>query len=434
MASQQMLSQEVGSLLSAHPVTLSHPGRSVIGTGLYAQPANASVNIVPELNTIGRLKISSNSLSFGSSTQFQIPPQSLNSQLFIHGEVAYNRYVHAPSTWLLDMIDQVIYQVSGNSSINNVTLDGKSHRDLILASVEGQEKRDKLFPVTGVVDGNAAAGTARATIPLFLPWSAPDREGAFPIDTSTLSSNIVITIRWRQGYQVFCGENGQTPTLPSAFGSLYLKAFQCDLLNGAFAISRAQSMDPSLTYNIPTYLCQSYTVDQSITAGSNTTISLSSLPQGQLVAILCSATPASWKGVSAGTTLIQPQTATFAYSELLHNGQQLYVGESTDEIKCINALCKKGGSYDYSVRYATAYAYSANSDREVFVLVMPLVYNLEEALEHKRHQSTPSYGGSVLQHIIRFDSPMPSETYTLTYTFIFNAILEIQNKVTSMVI
>jgi len=430
----QMLEQEVGSLLSSHPVQLSHPGRSIVGTGLYAQPANASVNIVPELNTIGRLKISSNSLSFGSSTQFQVPPQSLNSQFFLHGEVAYNRYVHAPSTWLLDMIDQVIYQISGNSSINNVTLDGKSHRDLILAAVEGEEKRLKMFPLAGVVDGNAASGTASATIPIYLPWSAPDRDGAFPIDTSTLSSNIVITIRWKQGYQVFCGENGQTPTLPSAFTSLYLKAFQCDLLNGAFAISRAQAMDPSLTYNIPTYLCQSYVVDVAITAGTASTVSLSSLPAGQLVAILCSATPASWKGVAAGTTLIQPQSATFAYSELLHNGQQLYVAESTNEIKCINALCKTGGSYDYQVRFASAYAYSANADYASFVMVMPLVYDLQQALEDKHHQSVPSYGGSVLQHTVRFDSPMPTATYTLTYTFIFNSVLEIVNKVTSMVI
>lgn len=440
MANMQLLEQEVGSLLSMNPVQLAHPGRSIVATGLYAQPQNSSVNIVPELNTIGRLKISSNSLSFGSSSQFQIPPQSLNSQQFLHGEVVCARYVQATSEWLLDAIEQIQYQVSGNSSINNVTLSGESHRDLIMASVESEEKRLKMFPLNQVIDTNAAGATFSATIPLYLPWSAPDREGAFPFDTSTLSSNIVVTIRWRPAYRVFYGTSGQTPTLPTAFSSLYLKSFQTDLLNGAFAIARAQSMDPSLTYSIPTYLCQSYTTDVSITTGSPTTISLSSLPAGQLVAILCSCIPTSYKGVSAGTTAAFWYSPVFSYSELLHNGQQLYVAESENEIRCINALCKKGGGYDYQVR-ASPYIYATPTDRSSFVMVMPMVYDLEQALEGKRHQAVPSYGGSVLQHTVTIPVTgstgitYPSgENYTFNYTFVFNALLEVQNKVTSMVI
>lgn len=440
MANIQLLEQEVGSLLSANPVQLAHPGRSIIATGLYAQPGNSTVNIVPELNTVGRLKISSNSLGFGSSSQFQVPPSSINSQFFLTASVTCNRYVQATSTWLLDMIQQIQYQISGNSSINNVTLDGESHRDLIMASVEGEEKRLKMFPLTNVVDTNAAGATFDATIPLYLPWSAPDREGAFPFDTSTLSSNIVITIRWRPAYNVFYGTNAQTPTLPTAFSNLYLKSFQTDLLNGAFAIARAQSMDPSLTYSIPTYLCQSYKVDTSITTGARTTVSLSSLPAGQLVAVLCSATPTSYKGVSAGTTAAFWYSPVPSYSELLHNGQQIYVAESENEIRCVNALCKKGGGYDYQTR-ASPYAYATPTDRSSFVLVMPLVYDLEQALENKRHQAVPSYGGSVLQHVIEFPVTGPNgetyptgEVYTLTYTFLFNSIIEVQNKVSSMVI
>lgn len=434
MASQQLLEQEVGSLLSSQPVQLAHPGRSLIASGLYAQPANASVNVVPEFNTIGRLKISSNSLSFGSSSQFQIPPQSLNSQMFLHASVTCARYVQATSTWLLDMIEQIQYQVSGNSSINNVTLDGESHRDLLMASVEGEEKRLKMFPLASVIDTNAAGATFNATIPLYLPWSSPDRMGAFPFDTSTLSSNIVITIRWRPGYRVFYGTNGQSPSLPTAFASLYLKAFQTDLLNGAFAVARAQSMDPSLTYSIPAYLTQSYKVDQSVTVGTPTTISLSSLPQGQLAAILVSAVPASYKGVAAGTTAAFWYSPRFSYSELLHNGQQIYVAETEDEIKCVNALCKKGGSYDYQSR-AAPYIYATPTDRSSFVMVMPLVYDLESALEDKHHQAVKSYGGSVLQHTVDFAAGSPTgEIYTFTYTFIFNSILEVTNKVTSMVI
>lgn len=426
--------QEIGSLLSNNPVQLAHPGRSLVATGLYAQPANASVNVVPELNTIGRLKISSNSLSFGSSSQFQIPPQSIDSQFFLHAEVVYARYVHSSSMWLLEMIDQIQYQVSGNSSINNVSLNGASHRDLVLASVDGEEKRLKMFPVGGVVDGNAAGGTAKATIPLYLPWSSPDRMGAFPIDTSALSSNIVITIRWKQGFNVFNGQNAQTPVLPSAFSSLFLKSFQTDLLNGAFAISRAQSMDRSLSYNIPTYLTQSYVTDVAITPGTKSTVALSSLPQGQLICIMVSASPASWKGVAAGTTLIQPQSATFDYSRLTHNGQDIYVAESEDEIRCINALAKKGGSYDYQLSYGDSYTWTANATRSSYVMVMPLVYDLESALEDRHHQAVKSYGGSVLQHEVDFASTMPTATYTLTYTFVFNAILSITDKVTSMVI
>jgi hypothetical protein len=440
MASQQMLEQEIGTILSANPVQLSHPGRSIVASGLYAQPANSKLNVVPELNTIGRLKISSNSLNFGSSSQFQIPPQSFNGQMFLHGEVACDRYVQATSTWLLDMIERIEYQISGNSSINNVSLDGESHRDLIMASVEGEEKRLKMFRGTDVVDSNAAAVTASATIPLYLPWSAPDREGAFPFDTSTLSSNIIVTIRWRPGYRVFFGTSGQSPTLPTAFSALHLKSFQTDLLNGAFAVSRAMSMDPSLTYSMPTYLCQSYKVDQSITTGSNTTISLTSLPQGQLVAVLCSAVPTSYKGVSAGNVAAFWYSPVFSYSELLHNGQQLYLGESLDEIRCINALCKKGGSYDYESR-ASPYAYATPTDRTSFVMAMPLVYNLETALEEKHHQAVPSYGGSVLQHTVQIPATGPNgetfptgEVYTFTYTFIFNSIVENSNRVTSMVI
>ena len=497
----QTVAAEVAAIIQAKPVVFKHPGSSLIASNLYASPeSDVSLDIALQQPTGGRIKISGNSLGFGSSTSFQIPPQSFLSDCWLSASVKLPQYATAAEGWMYDLISSVEYQISGNSSINSITLQGESHKDLVLASANSQERRRQYIEASPYINNRASAETTTfyGSCVLYLPWSGSGGiRSSFPIDTSCLTSNIVVTVRWRNAYEVFYASvaNRQTeilPTIvmPTMFASLYMKAVQVDLLNHAFLVSRAIQANPEMEYTIPAFLTQSYTTYVTATPGAETSVMLSSLPSGQLVAILCSiysqsqTSSFSAVGKPTGNKVINWAPLTLSYSRLLHNSQDLIWLESVQEIKEYNNLLKDGG-YEYDILALTgnqgvsgaqgfqgipAVLPFARRDR---VNVMPLIYDLASAMEKHEYCSAVNYGGSVLEHRfiidtvqdVRFDNyPTPdlanSDAYTLdsvvrpnayvnplpvanglgegsfkcVYTYLFNSLITIDRNGTSIVV
>ncbi len=434
------MEMQLANVLSSKPVLLANPGQNLLNNSLYSTPHNTKLDLINQLVTRGRLKISTNSLSFGSSSTFQIPPGSFLSDCWLGIEVTTPQYACAPSGWLLNAISRIYYQVSGNSSINNVSLSGASHRDMVLFSCGDTDKRNAILKCSPYIDGTSAGGTYSAACPLYLPWSSPSQNGLFPIDTSALQSNLVITIEWKPFYQIFSGQTGHAIAGPTSMNSCFFKATQVDLLDGyAFKISNAMSMDPMLTYAIPTFLTQTYVVNQSVTPGVPGSISLSSLPQGQLSYILVSAKPLAWYGSSTTTaSLIYPQSVEYTYLRLQHNGQDLIVIDNYYEKQLVDILDSNSSGFQYTYQNSTSLASGTSLDYNSSLCVLPLIYDTESAVLEKRYQHCPSYGGSVL--IFDFNvavtslTPASAANYVFEFTYVFNAILEIQNKISSLVI
>lgn len=438
MASQMEI--QLADVLSATPVLLSNPGQNLINNELYSTPHNTKLDLINQLVTRGRTKISSNSLNFGATSTFQIPPSSFLSDCWISGQVTTPQYACAPSGWGLNAINRIFYQLSGNSSINNVSLNGSSHRDLVLFSCGTTAKRNAVLNLSPYINGTSAGSVNVFAIPIYLPWSSLAAQGVFPFDTSTLSSNIIVSIEWKPFYQIFSGQTGNAITGPLAFDNLNLKAKTVDLMDGyAFKISNIMNQDPSLTYAIPSLLTQTFDVYQNVTPGVQSSISLSSLPTGQLAFIMVTARPVSWGGDSTTTTsLIYPQSAEFSYLNLQYNGQDLIKYENYQEklLGDLNDSVDSGFGYTYtnsaSLSSGTATSYPSS------LTIMQLTYDAEGMMLKKKYQHCPSYGGSVL--VFNFNvnvttlTPASAANYLFEFTYAFNAIYEVRDRASSVVI
>jgi hypothetical protein len=436
-AQQQILANELSGILSSKLVLLSDPGQSLIASHLYANPESTKLDVVPTLNTRGRLQISTNSMSLGATSTFQIPPGSFLGQCWLVATLDVNRYVHACRGWLLQQIEQVTYQISGASAINNVQMTGESHYDLVMAACRTKEKRDAIISAAGdYINGTAAAIAGnQAACPVFLPWSTPDITGTFPYDTSTLASNIIVEIKWKSGNNgAFMGESAQSPVMPTAFTSLSLKAMQTDIQgSSAFRVSSAMLQNPSMVYADPIFLTQSFTTNQTVTSGTEGNVTLSALPTGQLVGIMCRVSPAAWQGVSGNQNVVRGVGALFNKFNLRYNGQDLVKYDYKKEQQLVDIMMSEGNGYRYSGSSMTAIATATELAYDGGVNFFPLYFDPEGAFNLKHREHVPNYGGSTLEMIYRIDDyALSAAACTFTFTYIFNAVIENQNRVTSV--
>lgn len=98
------MEMQLADVLSSKPVLLSNPGQNLILNQLYSTPMNTSLDLISQLVTRGRIKVSTNSLSFGATSTFQIPPSSFLSDCWISAQITTPQYACASSGWLLNAI------------------------------------------------------------------------------------------------------------------------------------------------------------------------------------------------------------------------------------------------------------------------------------------------------------------------------------------
>ena len=424
----EMMDDGLAQILTTHPVTGLHPGNNLILSFLYPSAESAKNDAVPVLNTRGRFQVSSNSLNMPGTSTFSIPPGSILSQCWLSAAVDIARYVHAPSGWLLDCVDQIVYQFSGASTINNSTIDGGSYKQLVLASTDNQEKRQAIIEAGGdYLNGTAAALTnQQASIPIWLPWSSPDIHGAFPYDTSTLTSNLQIQIKWKNPYEVFYGENAQVPVMPTAFNYINFKAKQSDILgSGAFKVNNAMNMNPEMVYTVPYMYCQSFTVDQLVTSGTEGVIVLQSMPVGQLAAIIVEPILNSQVGISANSNVVTNGSLIQDMINLRFNGSDLIKYDYKKEQQLVDTISTNGNGYRYTTTSGASISSSVQTSYNNSLTVLPLMFDFESLTMHKWFENVPSYGGSVLEYRYRIDSyALAAAPMKFKFTYVINGLIE----------
>lgn len=443
----------ISKLYSTSSFIANHPSPVQLGGDIYSSDAHTRsvFELVKRQTYHGRYKSSANSLSFGASSSFYIQPGTIVNQVYLVGKVTFPRYTRAPDMWLLNAIDRMEIQISGSSSIQSLQISGAAHFMAVMA-MSTPEKRNAIARACPFIDGNAAGGSQTVAIPLVLPWSSPELEGAFALDTSTINSQIVINIRWKQSYNVFCGDATNAITVPASFDELYMRLVQVEFLDSSFAMRNELVADPDTHYGVPSLYLQSYEQKKTFTSGVETSLDLTSIPSGMLQAIVVGVTTDGWQGSSGTQTLLHPFPVNLSKIRLLFNGQELFRYDYENEGLLLELLKDNQGNGTYvykDYKATTAGAFSAQGGQFTGVnYIIPFSNEISQVLRNQKHENTPSFSGSSLQLFLTvadnqyYDTTfvastalantLAGATYTVNTLYILNSVIDITSRNVSL--
>jgi hypothetical protein len=439
----------ISRLYSTSSFISNHPNPVQLGGDLYSSDAHtrAVFELVKRQTYHGRYKTSANSLVFGGTSSFYIQPGTIVNQVYLVARVTYPQWTRAPDLWLLNAIDRLEIQVGGASSIQSLQLNGVQHFMAVMA-MSSSDKRNALSLACPYIDGTVAGGTQTVAIPIVLPWSSPELEGAFALDTSTLNSQIVVNIRWKQSFNVFSGQTGHAITVPAAFDELYMRLNQVELLDSSFAMRNELVSDPNAHYGVPALYLQSFEAKKTFTAATETMVDLSSIPSGMLQAIVVGVTTDGWQGSFGTLTWINPFPVLLSTMRLLFNGQELFRFDYENEGALVEILKDNQGNgrYYYS-NFISAAANPFSTAGGLFYgtnYIIPFSNEISQVLRGQKHENTPSFSGSTLQLGLTVAANQPYSTsyiaggvvantlagagYTVNILYIFNSVIDITSR------
>jgi len=269
------------SVLSANEVLLAAPGQMKLAS-FYPTPAECSSTIAQSVNNSGQLYVTSNSLGFGSSSNFQISSANLvdspilNVQIQLPALAGDRLFGLSEDGWLFAMIRSIEISYS-NSNLSNLILTSTAMRDWALSQCRDQETRQRLLKNAGeggvlVIRSNVTE-TLFATLPLsFLNWESYSVENGFPFDARTLNGIIQIQINWNPSISYIMTTMNTTPApaitppLPivTQFSKVYISMRTYQLMDSAFSVGNALAANPGMKYTIPAKWLNSYSYQQSV--------------------------------------------------------------------------------------------------------------------------------------------------------------------------
>ena len=442
---------KISDVLASQDLLARHPGASQLGSDVYSSSANTTSEIIQRQRYTGQYVSAANTLTFGAQSSFFLQPGSVMNALAISGSVVLPRYTRAPDFWSLLAVDSVELIISGSSSVQSLKISGRSHLEMILATLDST-KLEAIRKANSFIDLNAAAATVNFSFPLHLFFSSADICALFPLDTSTLQSQIIINVRWKPAYQIFTGEGTNAVTLPVSFNTLYMRVFDQVQISNDFALANQLRMDSALVYSLPgTYLQTFSQVVNMSVLNVEQLVNLTSMPSGQLQAILVSVSEVAKEGTVGTQTLLQP-FANFGSIRMLYNGIEIYRCDSVNELALANSVMTekdngvllKWKGHNVVTTAIPVVEFDANP-----VIIIPFANEISRILRDRRHEHTKDYSGSSLQfyftiapnvHYVDDTVPVSSQLslangtgdYRLNFTFVNSAIYEISQRTVSM--
>lgn len=446
-------STTVSNILASQAFLSKHPGASQLGSDIYSSAANSVSEIIQRQRVSGQYISNANQLNFGSQSSFFISPGSVMDGLILSATVSVPENTRAPDYWLLNAIDSVELVVSGSSSIQSLKINGRSHMDTIMATLDSKKLEAVRRSCSFINNTNSGDEVINASVPLHLFFSSAEMKALFPLDTSTLQSQLIVNVRWKQNYQIFSGDFTNAVVLPTAFDGLYLRVGQQVSIQNDFAIANSLRSDPDLVYSIPGTYLQSFTqvVDFSGGVGVENLVNLTSMPSGNLQAILVSLSNTSQEGAIGTQGLISPWT-NFGTVRVLYNGIELYRCDTEEELILMNALMTNKDS-GVNIPWRTHLNSSAAAEVVQYqatpVLIIPMANEISEVLRARRHENTKDYSGSSIQFFFTPAGNLPYSTdstpisaqttfantagsYRINFTFVNSALYEISQRSVSL--
>jgi len=396
----------IGDILASKDFLSKHPGSSQLGSDIYSSAVNSTSEIILRSRAVGRYVSNATSLGFGAQSSFFLTPGSIMNGIVVSGSVVLPQYARAPQLWALNALDSVELVISGSSSIQSLKINSRSHMDMILATLSA-EKVNALKRANNYIDLNGGGATVNFSVPLHLFFSSVEIKSVFPLDTSTLQSQIIVNLRWKPNYEIFSSDGTNAITLPTGFNTLYLRVGDQVEISNDFALANELRSDPTMIYSLPGSYLQSFVETQNVTVVGPTAnenqVSLTSMPSGQLQGMLVSARAVSTKGSSDNSTLIK-LFAEFESMRILYNGTEYYRADSKNELQLFNSqsTCQDSGVYNEWLGHSVVTA-AANvvAYQGVPVILVPFSNEFSQILRNRRHEHCRDYSGTSIQLFYR---------------------------------
>jgi len=445
---------KISDVLSSQSFLAKHPGSTQLGSDIYSSSVNSTSEIMQRQRYSGQYVSNANQLNFGSQSTFFITPGSVMNSILLSAQVVLPRYTRAPDLWLLHAIDSVEMVISGSSSIQSLKINGRTHLEMIMATLDSK-KLQLLRKSNPYINLQAAGDTVNASVPLHLFFSSAEMKALFPLDTSTLQSQIILNVRWKQNYQIFTGDGTNAVALPNAFNNLYMRVADQVQINNNFALSNELRKDHQLIYSLPGSYIQSFS--QVVNVGGvgpgsgDSLVNLTSMPSGQLQCILASVREIQYEGSNSTQSLIQP-FADFESVRVVYNGIELYRADSREEMQLMNACMTdkdNGINFKWTNHFAPVAANPPVQYNASPVVIIPFANEISQVLRDRRHEHTKDYSGSSIQFFFTVSSGVKYATdttlitsntsianntgdYRLNFTFVNAALYEISQQTVSL--
>lgn len=384
------------NILVSKDVISKHPGYTDVSSW-YPSASETRTHLSEAVNSSGRLRVTSNSLSFGASSNFTISTSSLLYGLTLNATLTTPaNSVIAYDGWLFDCIQTVEFTLS-NSVIQNQTLSGIAMRDYLLSTCKDQDERNSLLKTGGQPVGTATQ--ASASIPL--AWLLQAGDGIcshFPIDMATLNGSMQVQITFYPSSYIL-SRTGAAPETINTFDSLVLTTSTTDIVNPALSVRSVMLQNPGMTYPIPCKYLNSVRYTQSCTLGQSTTLNLNSAPSGMLEAICLVVKPSVERTANADGTVNYPGGVELSALALQFGGTDLFRANSLSEIESYYRTKFCGDDMSYQYRFQSGNTVNAaNADIIAgHAYLIPLSYEAQAVMSYKKQENLPSYGGSNLQ-------------------------------------
>lgn len=235
--------------LSNKNILLSAPG-VLLSDNYYDMYSHTSSMIETTWGT-GKNVQSLPSLAFGTTTNINVPNGSFMAETYLRLVIELanpaNANVTLTAGWGWACIAEIQYLL-GSSNASMTTISGEALFTQAMGQCPTAEKRSEIFRLGGEPQGvgpAASFGRFEANILIPLPYSSLcEKKG---IDTKMLTSNIILTIKFKPNTAIF-GGSGVKPT---AFTSAQLYYRQGDLSNANQSLSIPMRMDSELIYSYP---------------------------------------------------------------------------------------------------------------------------------------------------------------------------------------
>ncbi len=406
-------------------IFLNNPGTQK--SDLYYTRDNSEVDGTESTFYDGRYQSDLTNKSFGGAGSVNVPNQMFVGNAYL--QVNLNALVADQTIgrgWLFALIDRIDY-VFGGANVGNITINGQSVFQVIMAQCETSEKRSQMLRLAGEEQLTASSVLPVGQLILPLPFSgACGLDQKKPYDTSLLGSPIQINVYFKAASSIY----GGTGIRPADMNKAQIILRQGELANPGQGLRPILRSIPDAMYNYPIMHHQSFVVQE--TSGTNQVLrfNLQQFIDADLVGI--------YIGIIKDSNVITTSNNTpntFDYDdiedfELLWNGTILYKSDRyLHELMQISQI--PGSSYwENSIVASGDTAPFSSSPKNNNMIIVDLSRVREECFDGK-FSNTFRIGNQTLTVTLKTDSA--STSYTVYTTYVYNGMISTKSDGTSLI-
>lgn len=418
------------SAMANKRVLLSTAGVKI--DNLYYTELNSAGSFIEAETNNGRFVTALNVLTFGGTSQVQIPNSSFVSQCWLRVTVPpllANQTL--PLGWLYALIQNIGFTV-GSSNVTTINITGQANLlSLMHQCGHADSKLSELFLLGGNAEIGPTTYSPEASILLSLPWSTacadPIKKG---LDSSCLSNPLLLQITLSNSNSIYGGLVAPTNTQISS-GQIIVT--QIALTDTSMSLAGELKRDPEKLLTYPWIYYNTFT-PASFTGSTNTaspvSINLLSIINSDLVAVMLGIVKVSdlSANYATGSTPQAFNYQTMSNALLTFNGQ--FMHNTPGFLSRLTNQRNVGGSGYFNNAVTNMFlpgVYTVTPFKSY-----PLIWDasfMRASCESNFMSNVQRFGNQSL--VIQFNTPDASQ-YQLFAVYCYNSVIEFQSQQSSI--